>query len=95
MKHQQYDVDSLIAVVTSTFPNASQRVLGEVVSALNALAAPTESDAWKELGNRFFESAKEARENSEAFTYCLFGGVCLGRSVDLARAKNVAAGGQH
>ena len=47
MKHQQYDVDLLIAVVTSTFPNATQRVLAEVVNALNALAAPTESDAWK------------------------------------------------
>jgi hypothetical protein len=46
-------------------------------------------------GNRFFEEAKEAaRDNSEAFTYCLFGGACLGRSVDLARAKGVPAVGQ-
>jgi hypothetical protein len=92
--YQQYDVDLLIAVVKLVFPDASQKALDEAVSALTALAASTESDAWKELGNRFFEAAKEAQDNAEAFTYCLFGGACLGHSVDLARARSVPAVGQ-
>ena len=92
--HQQYDVDLLVALVKSAFPDVSQKALEEVVSALKALAASTESDDWKELGNQFFEKAKEVRDSSEVFTYCLFGGACLGRSVDLARAKCVPTGGQ-
>lgn len=45
-------------------------------------------------GNRFFEGAKQAQNNSEAFTYCLFGGAYPWRSVDLARARSVPAVGQ-
>lgn len=85
--HQQYAVDLLVAAVKLVFPNAPQDALDKAASALNSLAASTESDAWKELGNRFFEEAKEDKDNSEAFIYCVFGGACLGRSVDLARAK--------
>ncbi|MDD5706562.1 MAG: hypothetical protein PHR35_11600 [Kiritimatiellae bacterium] len=86
--HQQYDVDLLIATVKLVFPDASQKALEEAVDAVKILAASTEGDAWKELGNRFFEAAKEAHSDSEVFTYCLFGGAFLGHSVDLARAKN-------
>jgi hypothetical protein len=85
--HQYDDVDLLIAVVKLVFPGASQKALDKAASFLKILAAPTNSDTWKELGNRFFEEAKESQDNSERFTYCLFGGACLRRSVDLARAK--------
>lgn len=85
--HQQYDVDLLGEAVKSVFPSASQKALDKATSFMKVLVAPTESDAWKELGNRLYEEATEAQDNSEAFTYCLFGGACLGRSVDFARAK--------
>ncbi|PJJ18881.1 hypothetical protein CLU90_2088 [Janthinobacterium sp. 67] len=92
--HQQYNVDLLVEVVKLAFPDVSQKAFDEVVRLLKALAASTESDEWKELGNRFFEKAKEVQDSSEVSTYCLFGGACLGRSVDLARVKSVPTGGQ-
>jgi hypothetical protein len=86
--HQQFPVDLLVAAVKLVFPNAHQNALDKAASAMNLLAASTESDAWKELGNRFFEEAKDNKDNSEEFIiYCVFGGACQGRSADLARAK--------